>query len=309
MNSYATFSSSDLKVRLGADGIHLFNRRSGINILLDEAIPSVDKWSEAPRQMSIALTNSCDLTCAHCYAPKTPAILSFDKLKNWLKEIDSNGCVGVGFGGGEPTLYPFLTELCAFTANETGLAVTMTTHGHRLDNQLLSELAGNLHFVRVSMDGVEATYEAIRRRSFDSLIKRIVALSTQVSFGINFVVNSMTIKDLDAAIALAESLGASEFLLLPEEPVKGRLGISEKTSFELRNWIESYRGKVPLAVSESKSEGIATCNPFNTEKGINAYCHIDAKGVLKRSSYDFSGVLISTDGVMKAISDLKKADI
>ena len=151
------FSSSTTKVRVGPAGLHLFNRSTGLNVLLDEFTPPQDMWSLAPRQVSIALTNACDLKCPHCYAPKKPATLKYDKLIKWLDNLDRNGCIGVGFGGGEPTIYPKLKEICAFTTRETGLAVSMTTHGHRLSDQLLSELAGNVHFVRVSMDGIGST--------------------------------------------------------------------------------------------------------------------------------------------------------
>lgn len=149
---------SRLKIRVGPAGLHFFNRATGVNILVDEIRPPSHLWAAAPRHVSVALTNACDLACSHCYAPKNPAMLTFGRLTSWLADLDANGCIGVGFGGGEPTLYPRLTELCSYAARKTNLAVTMTTHAHRLSDQLLNELAGNLHFVRVSMDGVGPTY-------------------------------------------------------------------------------------------------------------------------------------------------------
>ena len=106
INKRSGYLTSNLKVRMGIAGVHLFNRNTGINILIDEIIPPVSMRSIAPRQVSIALTNACDLNCSHCYAPKNPAVLDFDRLKSWLAELDTNDSIGVGFGGGEPTLYP-----------------------------------------------------------------------------------------------------------------------------------------------------------------------------------------------------------
>lgn len=120
------------KRRYSPDGVHFFDRATGLNILLDEIIPPKELWSKAPRQVSVALTNTCDLACPHCYAPKQKAALDFSSLTQWLLELDQNGCIGVGFGGGEPTLYPRLTELLSFATTQTNLAVTMTTHGHRV---------------------------------------------------------------------------------------------------------------------------------------------------------------------------------
>lgn len=243
-------ASSKLKVRAGPAGLLFFNRITGINVLVDEVNLPANLWSAAPRQVSIALTNACELACPHCYAPKNSAVLPFEQVSAWLVDLDANGCIGVGFGGGEPTLHPRLIELCSYTVRKTNLAVTMTTHAHGLSDQLLNELVGNLHFVRVSMDGVGSTYESIRGRPFDKLIERINALSRIAPFGINFVVNSKTAKDLDAAVQLATELGAAEFLLLPEMPIGGSGGIDTETTVGLREWVTGYHGSVPLLVSE-----------------------------------------------------------
>jgi sulfatase maturation enzyme AslB (radical SAM superfamily) len=96
--------SQAIKARLGSDGIHLFDRQSGVNILLDEVHVPVEERSRAPRFVSFALTNLCDLACAFCYAPKYPATLDFDHIVRWARELDKNGTLGIGFGGGEPTL-------------------------------------------------------------------------------------------------------------------------------------------------------------------------------------------------------------
>ncbi|MEQ1144427.1 radical SAM protein [Acinetobacter soli] len=162
-----------MKKRIGPDGIHFFDRFTGLNILIDEVIPPENDWSKAPRQVSVALTNVCDLHCEFCYAPKVKASLQLDQLKRWIKELDQLGTLGIGFGGGEPTLYPHFSEICKYTANETELAVTFTTHGHRLTDTLLSNLKGNVHFIRISIDGVGQTYEGFRGRKFDRLIERI----------------------------------------------------------------------------------------------------------------------------------------
>jgi len=52
-----------LKARAGPDGVHIFNRMTGANILIDEISVPIAGWSSAPRQISVALTNACDLKC------------------------------------------------------------------------------------------------------------------------------------------------------------------------------------------------------------------------------------------------------
>ena len=294
-----------LKVRASCCGVHLFSRKSGLNVLLDEVRVPSTLWADAPRQVSIALTNACDLACSYCFAPKHPAILDFEQVTGWLDEFDTNGCLGVGFGGGEPTLYRRLPELCRYAADKTGLAVTLTTHAHHLNKSLTAALTGSVHFVRVSMDGVGSTYEALRARPFAALRRRLDNVHELAPFGINYVVNSRTLPDLDFATALAAQVGAAEFLLLPEQPARGNSGIDDRTVQELRHWVIQYKGTVRLTVSEAGADGLPFCNPLSGEAGLRAYAHIDASGILKQTSYDRDGIIIGAGGVMRALKTLR----
>ena len=306
MNAFLPPLSGDdsTKIRMGPAGIHFFSRASGMNLLVDDVIPPASMWALAPRQISLALTNACDLACAHCYAPKQRASLPFDKLKSWLHELDDNGTLGIGFGGGEPTLYRQFAELCSYTAQHTRLAVTFTTHGHHLSDSILSKLHGSINFARISLDGVGETYERIRGRSFSALTERLHSLAACFPFGINFVVNKATFPDIDSAIDLAESVGASEFLLLPEQPVNGSPGMDPRTGAELVQWVGRYNGSIPLAVSEASSAGFPTCDPLQQEPGLRAYAHIDAQGNLKSNSFQEHGVRIDQRGVIAAVREL-----
>ncbi|MCE5267639.1 MAG: radical SAM protein [Planctomycetaceae bacterium] len=296
------------KVRLSPSGVHLFERNSGVNVLLDEIQIEPARWATAPRHVSVALTNTCDLACSYCFAPKNPASLDFQRLTNWLDELDTYGCLGVGFGGGEPTLFPRFADVCRYAAHHTELAVSFTTNARHLTDALIASLAGSAHFVRVSMDGVGPTYEALRCQPFPLLRRRLKSIHTIAPFGINYVVNSRTVVELDAAISFAADMGASEFLLLPEQPIRGNGGIDTCTEQLLRTWVHGYRGSIPLTVSEAGADQLPTCNPLPGEAGLHAYAHIDATGFLKRSSFDAYGVNIGAGSVMTALGTLRKSD-
>lgn len=298
-------SGEGFKVRMTSGGVHLFDRSTGLNILLDESVSDPAEWSTAPRQVSVALTNACDLRCVYCYAPKTPGRLQVDKLVGWLSELNERGCLGVGFGGGEPTLFRDFPALCHRLAAETQLAITFTSHGHHLNAGLCARLKGAVHFVRISMDGVGATYERLRKRSFSLLLERITDVARIAPFGVNYVVNTDTVGDLDAAIEVATSFGAREFLLLPEQPTAARPGIDETTAGALRDWVFAYRGPLALSASVAGTDGLPVCVPLVGETPLEAYVHIDARGVLKGSSYGKNGVLIGGDGVMAALAILR----
>ncbi|MCW3096198.1 MAG: putative Fe-S oxidoreductase [Chthonomonadaceae bacterium] len=155
------------------------------------------------------------------------------------------------------------------------------------------------------MDGVGSTYELLRGRPFAMLCKRLETIHALAPFGINYVVNARTLHDLDAAVKLADEAGAVEFLLLPEQPVRGFGGIDTLTTDALQHWVAQYHGRVPLTISEANAEGFPACNPLAQETGLRAYAHIDASGVLKTSSYNNDGVSIGTDGVIQALTTLQ----
>jgi MoaA/NifB/PqqE/SkfB family radical SAM enzyme len=296
---------SNLKIRAGRSGVHLFSRKTGLNIFLNEVRVPDALWARAPREISIALTNVCDLSCPYCYAPKNSAALDVEKIAGWLDELDANGCLGVGFGGGEPTLYRHFTEICRYAAKNTGLAVTFTTHGHRLNDSLAAGLVGVVHFIRVSMDGVGTTYEALRGCSFAAFKSQIATIRALAPFGINFVVNRYTLPDLNAAIDVAAEVGATEFLLLPEQQVRGAGGIDEATMGALQEWVLAYRGLIPLAINITAAANMPTSSVTPDETGLSSYAHIDSAGILKPSSYAQHGAIIGPGGVMEALDLLQ----
>ena len=278
---------------------------SGLNVLLDELPTKKALWSIAPRQVSIALTNVCDLHCAYCYAPKHKASLCTEQVIEWLRELDGEGCLSVGFGGGEPMLHPDFVNICRRAAQETQLAITFTTHGHRLTSQTVGRLKGSVHFARISVDGVSRTYEEQRGKPFASLLKAMDLIATLSPFGINVVVNERTIMELDAIAELAQEFGASELLLLPQQKTGKAPGIDGATNLKLRDWVSKYKGTVRLAVSEAGASGLPICNPLPDERGTQAYAHIDASGTLRASSYATAGMKIKAAGVISALKQLR----
>jgi MoaA/NifB/PqqE/SkfB family radical SAM enzyme len=295
-----------VKLRFGPSGVHLFDRATGLNVLFDEVTVPASEWHLAPRHVSVALTNGCDLACPFCFVSKGRETLDPRAVEAWLAELDANGCLGIGFGGGEPTLCKWLPDLCHWVSRNTGLAVTITTHGHRIDEDLRDRLAGGVHFVRVSMDGVNGTYQTLRGKSFQDFLKRLATIRSVAPFGINYLVNARTLPELDDAVRLAYDTGAREFLLLPEQPVRGTGRIDAETTAALRTWVTNYRGQVPLSISENGATGFPVCDPFSVETGLDSYAHIDAFGVLKRSSFDETGVAIDREGVMAAVRALRE---
>lgn len=291
------------KVRMTDSGVHLFNRESGLNVLLDEFRPRT--LSRAPANISIALTGRCNLRCGHCFVARVDCDLRYERLLGWLRELDDNGCLGVGFGGGEPLLYPQVFDLCAFVHKETGMACTMTTNGVLLDDAAISRLSSTLDFCRISMDGIGKTHEGIRKYSFDKLRTAVQCAAKQMKIGINYLVNDVTIGDLKRIMELAAEIGAKELLLLPEVATNGSISVSEASLRQLRQGVSDYHGAVAIRISERFKDVVPSSVIIPGDAGTRAYMHIDCKGILKRDSFSRSGCPI-TGGLMDAISLFNK---
>lgn len=299
--------SMTCKVRLSEAGVHLFDRVSGLNVLLDEVHVPAGQISQAPRYLSVALTNACELRCAYCYAPKHAATLDVDRVVAWAVELDGAGCLGVGFGGGEPTAHPRFAKLCAQIAESTSMAVTFTTHGHRLTPGLTDALRGSVHFARLSVDGVGATYERLRRRPFAAVLAAAALLRSVAPFGINMVVNADTIGQLDDLAEFAADVGASELLLLPEQPTAATPGISDADAERLVRWVRTARTRVRLAISRSGLEAsVPTVEAIPGERPLDAHLHVDATGVLRPHAYASAGTPIE-GSILDAVQALREA--
>lgn len=212
--------------------------------------------------------------------------------------------MGLGFGGGEPTLHPDFVSLCQEVTAQTQLAVSFTTHGHRLTETMAEQLANSVHFVRVSMDGVGKTYERIRNRRFSVLIEKLELARSIAPFGVNYVVNSETIRDLDAAASIAFRHGAFEMLLLPERPTAGTGSFDDSIRETLTEWIQRNR-LYRLAISDTPLlEGLSFAEPFRDVDRLCAYAHIDASGQLRMSSFSPDSVEIRSS-VMEAVAKLR----
>jgi MoaA/NifB/PqqE/SkfB family radical SAM enzyme len=280
-----------------------------MNLFIDQPTAEGQTNVLAPRQVSVALTNACDLRCSYCYAPKSPGRLDTSTVVSWARELDAHGCFGVGFGGGEPTLLTGFPELCQLVAGETGLAVTFTSHGHHLTASVCSRLAGAVHFIRISMDGVGQTYERLRGRPFDALLDRLADVRGVAPFGINVVVNEQTVHELDQIAGVASRVGARELLLLPQQPTSASRGVDDVTISGMRSWLDRYRGPLAVTIGAAGIEGLPVTSPVPGEQPLEAYAHITARGVLKSSSYQVGGSPIGKDGVMAALSVLRTVGV
>lgn len=299
-----------MKLRKDHLGMYWFDRRAGLNILLDEVPLAQSDWDIGPRHLSIALTNACELSCSFCYAPKSPHTLRIEEVTEWCAQADGAGVLAVGFGGGEPTLFSRFAELCRAVHSETGLGVTMTTHGHRFTSCLSDGLVGSVDFIRVSMDGLNEQYETARGVSFAVFTEKIRIIAATAPFGINVVVGRDTISELPQILDFVQRQGARQLLLLPQCFENGKICLNSDSLAELEEWVGANMSRFPLALStQGAGEMRLPILPItDVEAETREHLHIDAKGFIRDTAFSSRGVRMQGKSFVHAVSNLRKKE-
>ena len=296
-----------MKLRYESRGLHFYDRVSGYHVLLDENPVPQELCSKAPSLVSVALTNICDLACEFCYAPKSTHQLLFRDLLGWCKELDALGTLEVAFGGGEPTLYRELPELCAAIWEETELGISITTHGHHLNLDLIDCLRGNVSNIRFSVDAPEPTYSTIRGRPLSQIEQNVKAINGQIPVGVNTVVNAATLKHLDELAVLVERWQATDWLLLPEIR-GGRFTLNTGEWDRLGDWLAANVGRFQLNVTYEARQYLS-CPFLFAEEPDQDYVHISADGHLRLCSYDKGGLPLKNRTLEDAIKELFQSSV
>lgn len=299
--------ANSTRMRFGPDGVHLFNRLTGTNILFDEVVISPEFWSKAPRNVSIAITNACDLNCTYCYAPKNDASLDYETLIFWLDELNSNGCHGVCLGGGEPTLHKDFVKICRYLNDKTELAVSFTTNAIAFPERFTKDITGCVHFVRISLNEWFFSTDDIQSR-MTVFLRNIENLKRVSPIGVNFIVTNENIQHIEQVYNLATKYNAKEILLLPEVSRENTQTLTANNQKILLEWVKHHQCGLHLSISENGCDEFPYCIPLKNEQSLSSYVHIDANGIMKASSFDNEGITISNSGLMEAFRLLNERE-
>lgn len=184
------------------DGLLLYERDSGLNILLDSfEFSSFDK----PLYVQVKVTNKCNLHCTFCSQRSDSSFgheWSFEELLDLFKYLDGLEIGGIAIGGGEPFTFPRLAKLVKKTWDETRLDVSITSNGLLIRDDDLDILRGNVGEIRVSCWTETDVSKA----------KRLVG--NGIPIAINTILFSNGTRNVARVIKAAQDLGIDDFLIL-----------------------------------------------------------------------------------------------
>lgn len=172
--------------------------------------------------LQIHPTRRCNLRCLHCYSESGPwvdATTPVDVLRQVVGDAADLGFEVVGVSGGEPLLYRPLPELLR-TAKEAGLRTTVTSNGMLLTERRLSELAGLVDVLALSLDGRPETHARMRgdSRAFTTLDSRMAAVrASGIPFGFITTLTQHNVDEVEYVVRYAKEHGASLVQIHPLE--------------------------------------------------------------------------------------------
>jgi radical SAM protein with 4Fe4S-binding SPASM domain len=164
-----------------------------------------------PFHLQWHLTSNCNLGCIHCYReePKTkmgPQALN-ESLAGYAKFLK---CIGRGgriqFTGGEPFISPHLFDLIQ-AARSFHIPTRVSSNGTLVTHERSKALRrAGCSLVEVSLDGLEATHDALRRTgSFEQALDGISNLrEADIEVTVSMVVSKVNVSQVLAVARLAE---------------------------------------------------------------------------------------------------------
>ncbi|MGX4735975.1 radical SAM protein [Kitasatospora griseola] len=167
-------------------------------------------------------TRRCNLRCLHCYSSSGPDVAETTELPVLQRAVADAAALGydvLGVSGGEPTLYRPLDELLR-TARSHGMRTTVTSNGMLLTGRRLSELAGLVDVLAISLDGVPDSHVRMRRdpRSFAAMERRLpLVRASGIPFGFIFTLTQFNIHELAWVADFAVAAGATLLQIHPLE--------------------------------------------------------------------------------------------
>ena len=201
------------------------------------------------------LTRACNLGCAHCYAK--PGRRKKDELDtaealDLARSLARAGCRSLTLSGGEPTLradWPRIAEELA----QGGVAVQLISNGQIL-NREEARKAGNagLRMVLLSLDGMEASHDRIRRRhgAFQNVLRAADSLGAAgVPYGFITTMLRRNTGDLEPMARLMSRLGAAlwqVWLAVPQD--RSRMWLKPADTARLVARLRDLRKTCPVLI-------------------------------------------------------------
>ncbi|HTO49357.1 MAG TPA: radical SAM protein [Burkholderiales bacterium] len=205
------------------------------------------RFFESPPKLTLSITNTCNLECAHCYGDCTkspsPGELGTAEVLAFIDYLVDNNFIQIYIEGGEPLLRPDFNRILKYCGRK--LMTLVRTHGTLLTARIAREWK-TFGVGRVYVDIMGATAETHESLTGvrGSFRKSCAAVSHLRDAGIEtdavIIMNRRNFGELQAYLELAAELGAARVGILRLYP----LGRAKRRWHELALSLEEQEAAI-----------------------------------------------------------------
>jgi radical SAM protein with 4Fe4S-binding SPASM domain len=156
-----------------------------------------------PCRAEIEITSYCNLNCVHCYFPENypKKYAPTKRLIALLKEMRSQGCLWLGFTGGEPLMHKDFLKIYS-QAKKLGFLTSIITNGTLFSKEIVKYLKKYPPFlINLTLNGItKNTYESITRtrHSFTKVMDAIeLIVKNKLPLKIQSNIMTLNIAEID----------------------------------------------------------------------------------------------------------------
>jgi MoaA/NifB/PqqE/SkfB family radical SAM enzyme len=215
------------------------------------------------KKLVVELTSLCNLDCEYCFKEPGTSHLSIDLLKRILQECRIWGASKITYTGGEPSLYPSLSEALQMTV-ELGYKYSIVTNGWQFSRifPLLDHTRQALKHVFFSLDSaIETLHDEVRGAGSFLRVKAAAELCRVHGLPFSFlvVINRKNFHEMEQLSLLAVRMGAASLrfghLLPTSKELDRRLSLSCQERRAVEAEVQRLDSLLEIGVSFAASAG------------------------------------------------------
>lgn len=242
------------------------------------------KKISAPINVTIQITNRCNLNCIHCHrVKKNTKDLSLGDFKKTIDELRKINVFNVNISGGEPTVHKDLIKMIACISN-AGLKATLSTNGFNINEKLVNSLfTAGLKNIQLSLDSAEEEKHNALRGGKNAFKKTVESAKFLKKSGIKYIfvttLISQTPQEYSEIIDWSFKLGASAHktnTVVPQGEARS-LTITKDIEDYKKIWLKKrrkYKNKMSVIAETmfSIQMGRSIISPLGVPKMLNIGC-------------------------------------
>lgn len=253
----------------------------------------------APVRVYLELTRKCNLACRHCFAGSSPASahgMDRQTLLALMEDLSRAGVLNVRFTGGEPTAHPDWFEILSH-ARELGLIVALSSNGVYADSRTIPRIiALRPEQVTFSLDGLEATHDALRGRgTFARTVDSLERLQGQgVHLRLTTVLHRGNLGEIAGLVELASRYVAMiNFVCLRPvgRGVRSDMALTFEEHFATAETVRQVQERYPDLVIVHSDLPL----PRHLDVGQNSEVEAE-QGIVEAAAYGDTSLCIAADG-------------